>query len=64
MFIHRIFLHIEQSYANPRERNDSPSTDQSDYRQNGTRYPLNGSSGQVGLFLRWQVSYVAKCIFP
>ncbi|XP_067440413.1 uncharacterized protein [Thunnus thynnus] len=35
-----------KSYAKPRERNDSPSTDHNDYRQNGTRFPLNGSSGQ------------------
>ncbi|KAI3352725.1 hypothetical protein L3Q82_019308, partial [Scortum barcoo] len=33
-----------KSYA--REGNDSPSTDCEDHRQNRTRFPLNGSSGQ------------------
>ncbi|XP_062291471.1 cyclin-dependent kinase 12-like [Scomber scombrus] len=36
---------MTQSYAKPRESDDSPSTDH-DYRPNGTRFPLNGSSGQ------------------
>ncbi|XP_044044321.1 zinc finger CCCH domain-containing protein 13-like isoform X2 [Siniperca chuatsi] len=35
-----------KSYAKPRERNDSPSTDHEDHRQNRTRFPLNGSSRQ------------------
>lgn len=38
----------ERSYVNPRERTDSPLTSiyDEDYRQAGTRFPLNGSSRQ------------------
>ncbi|XP_068444618.1 serine/threonine-protein kinase fray2-like isoform X2 [Clinocottus analis] len=36
----------KKSYVQPKERNDSPSTDHEEYRQNIARFSLNDSSGQ------------------
>lgn len=42
-----------QSYAKPRERNDSPSVDHEDRCLNRTRFPLNASSEQVSVVHMW-----------
>lgn len=51
------FLCVEQSHVKPRERYDDPYTDYEDHCQNTTSFPLNGSSEQVGLFHRQQLSH-------